>query len=573
MMNSKLFALLLLVSAWPAQGATDNARRESSAGTKPPAPARVDASTARQPAPVATAATHPARPPKRYVPMTEALGGPTWDFAHKGLWVTWPRGGSWFDADGVAQGEKPFASARIDSSNVWVSFNATRLVKLLLADNTGIFVRGLRRTGASAPPKIAALPSPEAAKLAIVTSTGKFELRPVMDAWIDVSTNREMVNLDFWQASGGILTWDFSGVTGTLESATLSVFVKNSYGGPGFDAGLFLLDRPEVLVQPELQHPDRVEQGLANTVARDQDLEKLDAVYFYVEGPEIRQKMSNGWVDNDYGKAAIVDYPAYGLRLLEGSNGPLLATAFHPRLQFLDVPRVDNKKPKSTFKLGQVPEEVYVRYLIEYPADNDPRGLWLGTKLPGASSCYYGQYAWAPSASNPAEKPYLQKPDDCFGFAIAVAPPVPVEVHVRPCRRADDQSESRGHLHHQRRHEAGAALQRRVPRQGEHARFRRGSVETRRHLHPVDQRREGLPQRTARVPPARLRPDPDAVRRRSHARRRRRAQQPAALAAGRHRRREAVHRAAEEDPVTCRSPAPIPAFPHLSRGEDLLHRD
>jgi hypothetical protein len=427
MMNSKLFALLLLVSAWPAQGATDNARRESSAGTKPPAPARVDASTARQPAPVATAATHPARPPKRYVPMTEALGGPTWDFAHKGLWVTWPRGGSWFDADGVAQGEKPFASARIDSSNVWVSFNATRLVKLLLADNTGIFVRGLRRTGASAPPKIAALPSPEAAKLAIVTSTGKFELRPVMDAWIDVSTNREMVNLDFWQASGGILTWDFSGVTGTLESATLSVFVKNSYGGPGFDAGLFLLDRPEVLVQPELQHPDRVEQGLANTVARDQDLEKLDAVYFYVEGPEIRQKMSNGWVDNDYGKAAIVDYPAYGLRLLEGSNGPLLATAFHPRLQFLDVPRVDNKKPKSTFKLGQVPEEVYVRYLIEYPADNDPRGLWLGTKLPGASSCYYGQYAWAPSASNPAEKPYLQKPDDCFGFAIDVAPPVPVE--------------------------------------------------------------------------------------------------------------------------------------------------
>lgn len=423
MMNSKRFAwLLLLLPAVTAQGETDVARRESAGNAKPTTTA-----SARQPAPNSQTATQPARPPKRYVPMTEALGGPTWDFAHKALFVAWPKGGSWFDADGVAMGEKPFASARIDSSNVWVSLNVTSLVKQLLADNTGIFVRGLKRTGASAPPKIAALPGPNAAKLAIVTSTGKFELRPVMDAWIDASSNREMVNLDFWEAGAGILTWDFSGVTGAVESASLSVFVKNSYGGPGFDMGIFRLDRPELLVQPEIQHPDRVELGLANTVARDQDLEKLDAVYYYVEGPEFRQKLQGGWVDNDYGKAGIVEYPAYGLRLLEGSNGPLLATAFHPRLQFLDVPRVENKKSKSMFKLGQVPDEVYVRYLIEYAADNDPRGLWLGTKLPGASSCYGGQYAWAPSASNPAERPFIMQPDDCFGFAIDVAPPAFVE--------------------------------------------------------------------------------------------------------------------------------------------------
>lgn len=427
-----LASLLLILPGLAAGGVTDIALATSTTRAVPQTAivtARADAPTARRPAPGTQASTPAARPPKRYTPMTETTGGPTWDFAHKGLWVAWPRGGSWWDADGVAQGEMPFASARVDTSGVWVDFNVTRLVKLLLADNTGMLLRGLKRANAAAPPKITALPDPNAARLSVTTAAGKFELRPLMDAWIDVSSNREMVTLEYWEPNNGILTWDFSKVSGEVRSATLSLFVRNAYGGPayGYDVGVFRLDRQEVLVQPEIQHPDRVELGLANTVARDQDLEALDAVYYYVEGPEIRQKMQGGWVDSVYGKAAVVDYPAYGLQLLENSNGPLSATAFHPRLQFLDVPRVQNKKPKAMFKLGQAPDEVYVRYLIEYSADNDPRGLWLGTKLPGASSCYYGQFAWAPSPSNPAERPFVIQPDDCFGFAIDVAPPVYVE--------------------------------------------------------------------------------------------------------------------------------------------------
>lgn len=415
-----LLWLFLALPTLAVEGATDIVP----SGSASIVTARADAPSAPQAAPAARTAV---RPPKRYVPMTETTGGPTWDFAHKGLWVAWPKGGSWWDVDGVAQGDKPFASARVDTSNVWVSFNVTRLVKLLVADNTGILVKGVNLVGASAPPKFTALPDPNAARLTITTTTGKFELRPVMDAWINVTSNKEMVTLEYWEPNTGILTWDFSKVTGEVRSASLSLFVRNSYAGAGYEVGLFRLDRPELLTQPELQHPDRVELGLANTVGRDQDLEKLDDVYYYVEGPEIKGKMQGGSVENEYGKPRAVEYPSIGLRLIENSNGPRTATAFHPRLQFLDAPRVENKKAKAMFKLGQVPDEVYVRYLIEYPADNDPRGLWLGSKLPGASSCFGGQFAWSPSPNVAAEKPFVMQPDDCFGFAIDVAPPVFVE--------------------------------------------------------------------------------------------------------------------------------------------------
>ncbi|MEO8039077.1 MAG: hypothetical protein ABI794_09915 [Betaproteobacteria bacterium] len=306
----------------------------------------------------------------------------TWDYASNTLEQPWARGrkgSNWIDADGVAEGSKPFASLPIltgPAPGYLAIAVPPKLVIRLLADNTGILVGG---RGAASEPKFATLNDPSAEHkplLSVTTDKGTFECPIMFDSWTSVTSNHSLADLTYFSPPHASLRFDLSAVRGAVRSATLRLYLVGWYSPYTLD--IYYFDVPELLTDPRSQHSEKVEPGLTD-VAGEDGLKNNPQVLVYMDvngKSSVDGVFQQGWTPDDM---TFTDIPEYGLRGFECHNDNKNSTCVNSRNLFLDKPS-RNPQPYQT-KVGKGYDRLFVSYLIRIP---DGHCAWQGTKIPGA---------------------------------------------------------------------------------------------------------------------------------------------------------------------------------------------
>jgi hypothetical protein len=171
-----------------------------------------------------------------------SLGGANYKYWNRRLQVPWVHetSGDFLDADGVEQGDKPFSSMRLNTVSAYNDGDVTALVKKAVASgiNRGVY---LRVSGASAPSVRIAGRLAMAPKLRVVTSNGTFTPEVQFTANWFAAHRQELPrnstdHVDLSSTSFGIIRFDLSRVTGTIHSATVSLYlIQRSASDSGID--------------------------------------------------------------------------------------------------------------------------------------------------------------------------------------------------------------------------------------------------------------------------------------------------------------------------------------------------
>lgn len=162
--------------------------------------------------------------------------GPSANEWSRHLRLRWkhPGKGDWTDADGVAQGSRPFASVRVDAKAAWVGVEATRLVERWRHSgaNKGFTLAVAGR--ASPTLRWAGRQSGLAPRLQVRLTDGRIVDCPCRAlAGYAESTQRALDTREAVRISAGaraILQFDLAGLVAPVESATVSLYCVDRTG-------------------------------------------------------------------------------------------------------------------------------------------------------------------------------------------------------------------------------------------------------------------------------------------------------------------------------------------------------
>ena len=305
--------------------------------------------------------------------------------------------GDWRDANGQAQGDKPFATSTIRAGGAGraVDWDVTGLVRGWLEGkypNSGLL--------------LATLPGPRSAAVAFVSrEAGGDEVRPrlilslagdaqpkalspIADVWLDCSTAYALGTkgeLRVGDSARSALQFDLAAVAGrSIDRATLVLTTLNMQAF-GSAIGIFRLD-PPVSATVAASHT-----GIASAYPRDVGIAKNSDVLFATgfESPSWRTEWS---YMSEGSHADRVD------RDDKQRFKPLLGHALR-----VEVAQGDNFGLDMGFdfkdKLGYEPEEIYFRYYLRFADDWDP--TVDGGKLPGLAATY-GKAGWGGRRADPS---------------------------------------------------------------------------------------------------------------------------------------------------------------------------
>lgn len=198
-------------------------------------------------------------------------GGPNYAYWNKGLWLPWKNKdtGDYTDAEGVAQGSRPYVSVGIAEAGRYHSFDVSTLVRRATTQgrNKGWY---LKAAGSGASLSCVGRTGTEPPTLEVITSEGRFSCPCQATAnWYGESATRLPVDsrASFKLRSSGfaIVRFDLSRVRGTVSSATMRIFVTERFGtGPAIE--VYEADPPTFVLGCGDHEP---EVGLAAEVGED----------------------------------------------------------------------------------------------------------------------------------------------------------------------------------------------------------------------------------------------------------------------------------------------------------------
>lgn len=323
--------------------------------------------------------------------------GATCVYFNRGARIPWRHAlGDWSDADGHAQGSKPFSTAvaRAGIGKLVVGWDVTALVSGWLSGrypNTGLLLASTDADplGTAAFSSREAVAAPLRPRLTIHVA-GEAEPRtlvPVADASLDCSTRRSLGDAQELRVGAGVhavMQFDLSSLEGRRISNAVLELVTAGRHSSATTIGVFRLDppmpAPEADPVPGLsrRYPD--DRG----IAKDPDV--LMAASF--ESPVWRAQWS---FVSPASHADIVD------RDDKRSFRPLLGKALR-----VEIRKGNNYGLDMGFdfksRLGYEPEEVYFRYYLRLGDDFVPTAD--GGKLPGLAGTY-GQVGWGGRRADP----------------------------------------------------------------------------------------------------------------------------------------------------------------------------
>jgi hypothetical protein len=309
--------------------------------------------------------------------------GPTWDWANPTMLIPWKtKGGDWLDNNGV-----PYATGVLTGGLRWIDFNVSDLVTRLLEENTSFFIHG---SGNGSPPQFATrqtqalIPAQPTywnpAKLHISTTTGAFDLVCTADTWMTPTSNSSQHG-SYYFSPPGLVKFDLSTVTGTVVTATLSLYAMGVFGT--WNLAVDYADFPELLTDPAVQHPELVELGIADTVATDADLADHPSVLAYC-GFSSAEEIDGFF---NWGGGPVVEYitwTEYPMPAIRVSANTTRNTSYNARTYTVNAPGIRNPQPWMVSSPRQAPQHVFTRYLLRME-DDVPLGVNQGRKLPAAS--------------------------------------------------------------------------------------------------------------------------------------------------------------------------------------------
>ena len=339
--------------------------------------------------------------------------GATRDYYNRAGQLEWKHKlGDWRDANDVAQGDAPFATATITAADQakFVAWDVTPLVREWLGGkhpNQGFFLRAVGGQGArsfgSREQKDAALRP----QLVLTGDKDTLALAPEADTYLDGSTYRSLGNADTLKVSSApqhaLLRFDLAGTDklGKVSKAVLRLHNLAQSGGKPLTVGVFRRAQGHDVPDEEPQF------GLAAQYPGDRGIGKDPAVLF-----------ATGFEAEDWAREWSQVGPPKRLRTLDAEPAlgfrPLQRKALAVHLVKGELTAC-NTLYKFGPKHGAEPEEVYFRYYLRLGDDWNQTAQ--GGKMPGLSGTY-GKAGWGGRRSNGSNgwsargSFYLSIPDD-----------------------------------------------------------------------------------------------------------------------------------------------------------------
>lgn len=294
--------------------------------------------------------------------------------------------GDWRDAEDIAQGETPYATAEVvdDDTGKFVEWDVTGLVRQWRQEehsHQGFFLRTIRAGGTIVFCSREHDDAEHRPRLIVVGKDGSSELTPQADTYLTKSTYRSQGNSDELRVSGApdniLLRFDLSAATKLrqISKATLRLYTTRQYGAATI--GVFRCR------QGHDEPPSDPIPGLAARYPGDKGITEDRDVIFATdfESPqwpdEWTQAADRKVIDTTREDAERKFDPlhdnALRIKIAKGSTGAL------------------NSLFKFKQETGAEPEEIYFRYYLRL-GDNWNQKL-QGGKMPGISGTY-GVAGW-----------------------------------------------------------------------------------------------------------------------------------------------------------------------------------
>lgn len=348
--------------------------------------------TSSQPALVAVSDPPPPPPPPPPGPVT-VLGRrvlisdaeTTHARSNTSMFYDWTNaGGDYRDRNDVANGSNHYDSLTVSSgSSQSVVFNVKDLTTRMISDNTAFIIKKFGGGNCQIASKEAT--SAELAGgghiplLTIVTTTGTFTPSILVDTYMDPSTGSGLGTLPHLyvvSGSGALIKFDLSTVTGTVQTATLSLYMYFA-DFPPFTLTVDFCDTPALITDPVTQLGGAA-AGLRGTVAESALAAHPSVRSYSVWDPAITPTI--GWLKyNQYTTLfTYKTWPEYNIGVIRHSIGTPEGGHYGADLHI-----------GRAFDTG--PEEQYLNYPFMLDAD------WLagdntGGKLPGLVGSYLYNY-------------------------------------------------------------------------------------------------------------------------------------------------------------------------------------
>lgn len=313
--------------------------------------------------------------------------GATRDYYNRAALLPWNHFmGDWRDADDVAQGNTPYATAHVvdDDTGKFVEWDVTTLVRQWLTGdvpNQGFFLRPLAGGGKIVLSSREDDQPDRRPSLVITGPDTTIELAPVADTFLTKSTYRSQGTQRTLTVSSepehGLLRFDLARVKslGDVSKATLRLYTTRQYGS--LDIGVFRCRQGHDVP------PSEPRLGLASRYPNDQGISDDPKVIF-----------ATGFESDDWhkqwsyaGKMDVIgpvsEDPARHFEPLLGRSLRVkIAKGAHLGL---------NTLYKFERETGREPEEIYFRYYLRLGSDWNQ--TIQGGKMPGISGTY-GVAGW-----------------------------------------------------------------------------------------------------------------------------------------------------------------------------------
>lgn len=317
--------------------------------------------------------------------LFDGRDGATCDYYNAGARLAWKhRLGDWHDASGREQGTRPYAQARVSSTDEGrvVRFDVKGLVQSWLDSrlrNDGLLITGVP----GGPDGTAQFHSREAAdpgmrpRLAVTLAGGVARrIEAVADTTLDCSTYTSLGSRPVLAASTErrvLVQFDLGGLDASrIVEAVLELVVTRSYGTSVL--GVHALEAP--LVDP--RSPGTVREGLAARFVRDEGIEAHPAVIMATGFDSVTWASAWTHVSPRNSARRVDQAPSLGFQ-------PLSGHALQVR-----IPSGQHLALDLGYQFARTgrdePEEVYFRYYLRLASDWRPTAD--GGKLPGISATY-----------------------------------------------------------------------------------------------------------------------------------------------------------------------------------------
>lgn len=293
------------------------------------------------------------------------------------------REGDWRDAEGVRQGNKPFATAVIAVSKEPqpVEWDVTGLVRDWASGrlrHKGVLLRNVKTAGNYRFHSREADETANRPKLNLVVNGKPRTFEAIADTYLVRSTYRAQGNSPHLSVDGvlpALVRFDLRGLqkADQIDKAVLRLVTFKQFSGG--EVGVFACDQGEEVepMEPIL--------GVAARYPGDRGIEKDPAVIFATgfESPEWQKEwtQAGGKVDT------IATHP-------EAKFEPLAGKACRAHLAKGELTAM-NMTYQFKKKTGSEPEEVYFRYYLRF--GDDWQQTVQGGKMPGVSGTY-GKAGW-----------------------------------------------------------------------------------------------------------------------------------------------------------------------------------